>query len=400
MRAGETVAVRVKNQLPEMTATHWHGLRIANAMDGVPGVTQPPIAPGGEFTYRLTPPDPGTYWLHAHHHLQLDRGLYAPLIVEDPREPGGYDDEWVIVLDDWVDGTGRTPHDVYHHLKHGGHHGGDYDDPCLGYLGRHVGDVHDYPHHLINGRVREAPAVFWAKPRQRVRLRIINAAADTFYRVALGGHTLRVTHTDGFPVRSQPAQSLLLAMGERFDAIVELDSGVFPLVAKAEGKHGGGLALVRTGGGQAPPADVHPTELDTCPKVATDFVATDDVLLDGPTDRGHTAVLTGDMMSYTWKINDRVYGDHVPLPVAEGEGVRLRFENRTMMPHPMHLHGHTFQVVRGDGGFGPRKDTAIVPAMSALDTYFVADNPGEWVTHCHNEYHMTAGMMTTVAYQS
>lgn len=70
-----------------------------------------------------------------------------------------------------------------------------------------------------------------------------------------------------------------------------------------------------------------------------------------------------------------------------------------MMPHPMHLHGHTFQVVHGDGSFGPRKDTAIVPAMRSLDTYFVADNPGEWVTHCHNEYHMTAGMMTTVAYQ-
>ncbi|WP_051399909.1 multicopper oxidase family protein [Haloechinothrix halophila] len=398
VRAGEPVEVRLKNHLPADSTIHWHGLRIANAMDGVPGVTQDPVRPGEEYRYVITPPDAGTFWLHSHGQLQTDRGLYAPLIVDDPDEPGDYDHEWIIVLDDWLDGTGTNPEEVFHHLRSGGHHGGDYDDPCLGHLGMHLGDVHDYAYYLINGRVPEAPRTFTGRPGQRVRLRIINAAADTIFRVALGDHRFRVTHTDGFPVRQRETQSLLLGMSERIDAIVELGDGVFPLVAHPEGKHGTAMAVVRTSGGAAPGPHAHPRELDTCPLLGTGFVATDDVTLTGRPDREHDAVLTGDMHHFIWKINDAVFGEHTPLPVRSGEGVRLRYVNRTMMPHPMHLHGHTFQVINPDGGFGPRKDTALVPAKSAVDAFFVADNPGDWVTHCHNEYHMAAGMMTTVVY--
>lgn len=399
LRKGDPVEVVLKNRMPADTTIHWHGLRIPNAMDGVPGVTQDTVQPGTDFHYRFTPPDAGTFWLHSHEHLQLDRGLYAPLIVEDPHERGTYDDEWTIVLDDWVDGTGRTPETVYHHLRHGGHSGGHYHDPCLGHLGDHIGDVHDYAYYLVNGRVPDAPRQFTARPGQRVRLRIINASADTMFRVALGGHALSVIATDGFPAQPRATSSLLLGMAERVDAIVELGDGVFPLVASPEGKHGLARALVRTGGGRPPAADVRPTELDTCPLLGTDVVATDDVALTGPVDRSHDLELTGDMMSYVWQINGAVFGEHAPLTVQPGDGVRLRFRNRTMMPHPMHLHGHTFQVINPDGSPGARKDTAIVPARQTVEAYFVADNPGAWVTHCHNEYHMTAGMMTTVEYE-
>lgn len=410
--AGEMVDVRLRNHLPVNTTVHWHGLRIANAMDGVPGVTQPSVRPETEFLYRFSPPDPGTYWLHSHEHLQLDRGLYAPLIVEDPREHVYYDGEWVIVLDDWADGTGTTPEHLLHHLQHGphhpspdphdgGHHGGHHDDGnggCLRHLGEHVSDVTGHPHYLINGRTSLSPMTFHGRPGQRIRMRIINAAADTFFRVALDDHTFTVTHTDGFPVRPQRAHSLLLGMAERVDAIVTLRDGVFPLVAGAAGKHGEASAVVRTGSGPSPPRGARPSGLGTCPLLATDLTAAEDVVLSGPTDRRHTAVLTEDLDRYVWQINGEVFGDHTPLPVRRGEGVHLELVNDTMMPHPMHLHGHTFQVMNAQGRPGPRKDTVIVPAKQRLGIYFVADNPGRWILHCHNDYHMTAGMMTTVAY--
>ena len=424
--AGKMLDVRLRNHLPVNTTVHWHGLRIANAMDGVPDVTQPSVRPETEFLYRFSPPDPGTYWLHSHEHLQLDRGLYAPLIIEDPRERLFYDDEWVIVLDDWVDGTGQTPEHVLEHLKEGGHgsHGmnmggmdtgeggghhmnkGGMDmgshhmtmDGCLRHLGEHLSDVDDYAYYLVNGRTPTSPMTFHGRPGQRIRMRIINAAADTFFQVALGDHTFTVTHTDGFPVRPQPAHSVLLGMAERIDAIVTLRDGVFPLVARAAGRNAAASAVVRTGSGPPPPRDAHPSGLDTCPLLATDLMADDDVVLNGPTDRRHTAVLSGDMDRFVWRINGEVFDDHTPLPVRRGEGVHMEFVNNTTMPHPMHLHGHTFQVVNRDGRPGPRKDTVIVPAMQRLDIYFTADNPGDWVLHCHNDYHMTAGMMTTVAY--
>lgn len=110
--AGDFLKLRLDNQLPADTTIHWHGIRLHNKADGVPGMTQDPVPGGGTFLYEFTAPDPGTYFFHPHVGVQLDRGLYAPLIIDDPNEPGDYDAEWVVVLDDWVDGTGRTPDDV------------------------------------------------------------------------------------------------------------------------------------------------------------------------------------------------------------------------------------------------------------------------------------------------
>ena len=100
--AGDFLRVTVDNQLPADTTVHWHGIRLRNAADGVPGVTQDAIRPGARYVYEFTAPDPGTFFFHPHVGLQLDRGLYAPLILDDPAEPGGYDAEWVVVLDDWL----------------------------------------------------------------------------------------------------------------------------------------------------------------------------------------------------------------------------------------------------------------------------------------------------------
>lgn len=114
--AGDLFRVTVDNELSASTSVHWHGIRLHHAADGVPGVSQEPIEPGQRFVYEFVAPDPGTYFFHPHSGVQLDRALYAPLIIDDPAEPGRYDHEWVIVLDDWTDGVGRNPDDIFDEL--------------------------------------------------------------------------------------------------------------------------------------------------------------------------------------------------------------------------------------------------------------------------------------------
>ncbi|WP_306303190.1 multicopper oxidase family protein [Actinomadura formosensis] len=423
VKAGEVIRARVSNRLPAGTTVHWHGLALHNDADGVPGVTQPDIRAGGEFTYEFAVPHPGTYWFHPHSGTQLDRGLYAPLIVEDPKEPLSYDAEWVVVLDDWLDGVTGNPDQVLAELKRGmgmgGHHsnmpgmdmGGPSETPEPGssgmgghmlmgarseLLGGDAGDVR-YPYFLVNGRIAEEPETFRAKPGDRVRIRLINAVGDTAFRVALGGHRMTVTHADGFPVRPVDTDALLLGMGERYDVVVTVESGAFPLTALAEGKNATARALLRTSGAAAvPAAGVRPGELRREIVGYGDLQPADSARLKRRRpDRTVRLELTGGMMKYDWAINGRKYDPEELHPVRSGERVRLSFVNRTMMWHPMHLHGHTFAVAPT----GVRKDTAIVLANRSLDVDFDADNPGRWMIHCHNVYHAESGMMALLGYQ-
>ena len=393
-RAGDLMRVQVDNRLPATTSVHWHGIALRHDMDGVPGVTQAPINAGSSFTYEFTVPDPGTYFYHPHSGVQLDRGLHGALLVDDPADPGGYDVERTVVLDDWVDGTGRTPEQVLKGLTEGSGKGGKGGGltPLLGV----AGDV-AYPHYLANGRVPAAPVTLSAKPGQRLRLRLINAGSDTAFRVALGGHRLTVTHSDGFPVVPVTTDALLIGMGERYDVLVTVGDGVFPLVAVAEGKQGNALALVRSAAGTPPSASARPTELAGKVTLGTDLSAADAVRLQAKgVDRRHDLLLSGSTTPYRWTVNGKAFPDADPLPIEAGQRVRLRFKNMTMMFHPMHVHGHTFGLVRG----GARKDTVIVRPMQTVEVDFDANNPGQWMTHCHNIYHAETGMMTTLSYRS
>lgn len=398
--AGDLLRLELTNRLPAETSIHWHGVAMSNDMDGVPGITQDPIGAGDSFTYEFTTPDPGTYFFHPHSGVQLDRGLYCVLVVDDPADPGDYDQEWIVVLDDWIDGTGQTPDDVLAGLVsmssmsgmgHGGMMGGAMQSPVLG----GAGDV-DYPHYLINGRTPQAPVTLSGKPGQRVRIRIVNAGSDTAFRVALGGHQLTVTHSDGFPVEPVTTDALLIGMGERYDVIVDLTDGAFPFVATAEGKSGAGRAAVRTGSGESPRGSLAIPELTRRVLLGTDLTADDRVRLGSrAVDRRLDVALGGDMMPYRWTINGARFPDTEPLELTPRERIRLRFQNRSMMFHPMHLHGHTFGLVEG----GARKDTVIVRPMESLEVDVEADNPGQWALHCHNVYHAEAGMMTVLSYR-
>ena len=405
--AGDLVEVTIDNQLPEATSIHWHGLAITNAMDGVPGVTQVDIEPDAQFTYRFVVPDPGTYWFHPHHGLQLERGLYAPLVIDDPDEHVIADADYVLVLDDWLDGTGTTPEEEYSRIRAVGMEMGDMSDmdhdsmematsPLLG------GDAGDARHayHLINGRPLEDPATLDPLPRagDRIRLRFINASADTAYRVAVGGHRLTVTHSDGFPVEPVDVDAFLIGMGERYDVTLVVDSGSWPIIAIAEGKDQRAGAILRTSDTNAGGAvRFDAGELDGAWLRYADLAAHERVRLEPPSDLISIGVaLTGGMMKTDWGINGNAYPEHDPIDLQAGQWYSLSIVNETTMWHPIHVHGHTPQLGRSPGGV--RKDTVNILPGATTELVFRADNPGQWMLHCHNAYHLEAGMATLLRY--
>ena len=404
VRAGDELEVRFRNELTTATTIHWHGLAIRNDMDGVPTMTQAPIKSGETFSYRFVVPDPGTYWFHPHMGLDLDRGLYAPIIVEDPTEAARYDADAIVVLDDWLDGIdGASPESTYAALRAAGgmsHDMGGMGSMMSGGMGSmsDQGDV-DYPLHLLNGRPAADPPTLRVAPKGRMRVRFINAGSDTLYRVAIGGQSMTVTHLDGFPVEPVVTDAVVLGMGERVDVIVQPSSGVWPVVAAPEGKNGAALAFVRTTDAEAtraPTVGDRLAEHDRRIFNYSDARATEAVALPrAEPDRKVTLALTGGMMSYSWGIDGRTFGEHRPIQVRQGERLRLELRNDTTMVHPMHLHGHTFAFA-GDRGI--RKDTVLIQPSQSVSVDVIADNPGQWMLHCHNTYHLEAGMATELSY--
>ncbi|CDO90853.1 oxidase [Mycobacterium triplex] len=448
-RAGDELVVKVSNKLNHPTSVHWHGIALRNNMDGAEPAT-PNIEAGQEFTYQFSAPNSGTYWAHPHTGLDEDTGLYLPVIIDDPTE-GNYDVEWVVVLDDWTDGAGKSPQQLYEELT-------NPNKPSMSnmpampettsssptttsttstsstspttstsptspttstsptspatsapampnarvgnsdLLGGDAGDI-AYPHYLINGRIPAAPTTFNAKPGQRIRIRFINTGSDTTFRVALAGHPMTVTHTDGYAVVPRQVDALLIGMAERYDVIVTAADGVFPLVAMAEGKGALARALLSTGRGSPPDPQFQPAELTRRVGTIEMFTAATPVMLGRPEPGLNIpVVLGGNMVQYDWMINGEPYSRTNPLHVAQGQRPTITFDNPTMMYHPIHLHGHTFQLINPDGSLGARKDTVMVLPKQKIMAVLVADNPGVWQLHCHNTYHQVAGMMTRLEY--
>lgn len=261
-------------------------------------------------------------------------------------------------------------------------------------LGGDAGDVM-YPHYLINGRIPRAHRTFEARPGDKARLRFINSGGDTIFKVALGGHRMTVTHTDGFPVQPWETESIYLSMGERVDVEVILGDGIFPLTALAVGKDDRAFAVIRTAGGQAPHPDVDFPELSSTGLLLSSLKPADRALLpEGTPDREVSIDLGGQMMPYEWSI--LTDGQSSSATVQEGQRLRMVMRNRTMMPHPMHIHGHTW-ALPGSGGL--RKDTVLLRHGETMIADLIADNPGEWAFHCHNAYHMETGMLSSLRYE-
>ena len=405
-REGDLLRVIFTNNLPEPTTIHWHGVNVPTSMDGVPDISQPPVPPGGTFTYEFIATPAGTRWYHAHfaEHKQLQLGLYAPLIIEPRDVATRYDRDYTITFGEW------SP-DALHP---------DHNHPNSG-MGSMMGDdmmsTPDDPNVMftVNGKASPAAPPLLVRQGERVRLRFINASAMQKHVIRLEGHTMKITHVDGNPLSlPREVDGIEIGAGERYDVEVTANNpGVWALHCVRPGHAKRGLkTLVRYEGA----ADDSRESADT--RNRRGFRVWPDTILSQRQAAGETTrpdkqfqlTLNGGMMmggmmggddANTWTINGKTYPNTDPLVVKQGDRVRVRLFNMSMEDHPMHLHGHSFAVLQyGGRPITPMvRDTLTVRHMESYDVEFVADNPGTWFFHCHNAKHMEGGLITLVKYQ-
>jgi FtsP/CotA-like multicopper oxidase with cupredoxin domain len=428
---GDSFKVRLNNRLAEPTLVHWHGLTPPSAQDGVPGLSQDPIAAGASYDYDFPLTVPGTYWMHSHFSLeQAQRLLSAPLIIRTPEELKRDEQEVVVRLNDF---TFRDPQEIIAQLR-GKAGGADAAAPMqmgqagaskMGSMpmpggaampmgpaakssgmampnGADVNDI-DFDAYLANDRSLADPEVFQVERGARVRLRIINMADSTNFIIDLGALSGELIAVDGQPVVPMPGTKFPIAMAQRLDIRVKLAAGggAFPILALREGDTARtGFVLATKGANIARIAELGTVKAGNVGLDLEGKLKAVDPLSPRPADRSVEVLLGGDMAKYIWTINGEVHGKNKPIRVAAGERVELVMKNTTMMSHPMHLHGTVFEVVAINGRrfAGARRDTVMVPAMASVTIAFDADNPGRWAFHCHNGYHQDVGMMTSVEY--
>jgi len=392
---GARVTRRLVVDLPVPTSIHWHGIRIDNAMDGVAGLTQDAVPPGGSFDYDFTVPDAGTYWYHAHTNSfeQVARGLSGTLIVEEPDAPEVDGDE-VLVLGDWL----LTPEDAqfmepFGHpmrLSHGGR------------LGNLAGTNGTWDHARPVAR------------NARMRLRLINTANARVFVLRLSGMEGWAMALDGMPLTAphQVTGEFVLAPAQRIDLIVDITApegeeavllrldnddrwrpqARFPVERQA--------SLSR----RDPPAPLPANPRMQVPGIG-DARSLEMVMEGGAMRRMSGAMMIGRTMGFRemagqgqfWALSGQVGMTDQPFAQLHlGETVRLRLVNDTAFAHAMHLHGMHFREVRADGSLGPMRDTILSYPDDPLDIAFVADNPGKWLLHCHMLGHATSGMTTWI----
>lgn len=407
--AGSDFAVRLENALDAPTLIHWHGLTPPFGQDGVPDLPQPLLGPGEVYDYLFPLDTPGTHWMHAHT-LQEQQLLAAPLIVRDPAESSLDEQEVVVLLHDFsfrspeellaglTGGTGMVGHGSA--SGHGAGHGAEMASAEA--VSMDINDI-EYDAYLANDRTLEDPEVFRIDRNGTVRLRLINGATATAFWIDTGELQGEAIAVDGNPVVPVEGRRFPLGMGQRIDLRLRMpaEEGAWPIFADREGAvQRTGFVLATAGGAVkrfASAAERPSAAIDLTFETGLRSVLPAKVT--GPS-RRKQVVLGGDMAKYTWTLNEKVWGSHEPIEVTKGERVEIAMRNDSMMGHPMHLHGHHFQVVEIDGTriAGAVRDTVWLPPQGAVTVAFEADNPGEWAFHCHHLYHMATGMMTTVRY--
>ena len=558
LKEGQNVRLRVTNGLPsgragdEQTSIHWHGLLVPFAMDGVPGISFPGIPTGTTFNYEFHVPQYGTYWYHSHSGYQEQDGVYGPIVI-DPAgaDPVDYDREHVIVLADHSPMLGAT---IYKKLKQMG--GGYFNMQRMTLSGLIAGRDLPYEERIDWAKMRMDPADIsdvtgstysftingygpfdnWTglfRPGERVRLRIINAAAQTNFNIRIPDLPMTIVQSDGQNVRPVTVDEFQIGVAETFDVIVTPEDRAYSFVSEAIDRSGLGRAtLAPREGMSAPVPPLRPRPLLTMKDMGMGSHAattqgpegpdTRNIAAirgvdpsaeqnasrnlwkltgwNGPTDHGsvkaaaaagaamagmdhgtmsgaagagrmqgmdHGAMatmnmrdpangpgvkmgpgvqmispmptdrtgeppvglegldhrvlvyrdlvaldrnpdtrapsrtldihLTGNMERYMWSFDGVKMSEPAePIPFRLNERVRVNLINDTMMPHPIHLHGHFFELVTGHGAYGPRKHTVNVPPGGIVTFDVTSDAAGDWAFHCHNLYHMTAGMMRVV----
>jgi FtsP/CotA-like multicopper oxidase with cupredoxin domain len=398
-RQGERLRVTVENRLAEETTVHWHGLRVPNSMDGVPDLTQKPIAPGATFAYEFDLPDAGTYWYHPHQRgfEQVGRGLYGPLIVEE-RDPVLVDRDVTWVLDDWrLLPTARISDDFgnFHDVSHSGRIG-------------NIATVNGLP-----------PRDFSVRAGERVRLRLINAANARNFGLEFQGHHPKIIAYDGQPVapHEPPGGRVVLGPAMRADVILDMAGRPGDRLTVRDTFYKGlefrVMDLVYEG------TPIRSRPLDASVVLAANTMPEPDLARaqrheitfgGGMMGRMSMAMMDGrrvglrEMMHHgkAWAINGVAATGHVlePLLVLDrGRTYVLALHNDTAWFHPIHLHGHSFRVISRNGHPTAHKewrDTVLLAPRERAEIAFVADNPGDWMFHCHVLEHMAGGMMGVI----
>jgi CopA family copper-resistance protein len=494
LREGEPVTLRVANHLAEDTSIHWHGLLLPFQFDGVPGVSFPGIKPGETFVYEIPAlRQAGTYWWHSHSGLQEQAGHYGPLIV-DPAgtDPVEADRDYVLMLSEF---TPLHPHTIMAKLKKGEEYFNRQktswtDDYPLSGADRRMwagmrmmptdiadvtGSTYTY---LANGHAPSDGLEYLFKPGERVRLRVINGSAMSFFNLRIPGTRMTVVQADGKNVRPVEVDEFQIGTAETYDIVVEPTGEAHTIVAEAMDRSGMAVATLASRPGARAPVpplrdpvlltmkdmghggmdhsgmdhaamghDMPMGEMDhgamnmrDTSKLPTDVKVGPglDMVSADPVDRmgdpglgldkvGHRVLtykdlaalepnddprspsrsmeihLTGNMERYMWSFDGTKYNAVADRPIrfAFNERVRVKLVNDTMMAHPIHLHGHFFELVNGaDRMHQPQKHTVIVQPGGSATFDVTMDEPGDWAFHCHLLYHMHAGMFQVVTVAS
>ena len=513
---GDEAEILVKNRVPnEEVSIHWHGLLLPVEEDGVPYVNTPPIFSGKERLFKFKIRQNGTYWYHSHTGLQEQKGVFGALIIHPKEKAIAYDKDAVIVLSDWSD---ENADNIVRNLRKDGDFYLYKKDSVRSYIGavkagklnNHIYnewtrmggmDLSDvgYDAFLINGK--KTSQILVAHPGERIRLRIINAAASSYFYVSLAGLPMTVISSDGVDIEPIQAKEILMGMAETYDVLftvpehknyefrataqdgtgqtsgwIGMNEKVFAsdrpqpdmyalmdhgnhashekghsnndhslhknhsLGNNHEGHSDHSLKVkVEEDHSSHMPQGMHNAHLQNSQAVkrkskmsrAIDWSTQSDAMLrqnDADRDldkKGHVVetltvdslksilptilpkdakvhdvklVLSGDMERYVWHINGKaIYQDRL-LKINRGEVVRFTLVNDTMMHHPMHFHGHFFRVINENGDYSPLKHTVDVPPHQTKTIEFYSNEPGQWMLHCHNLYHMKTGMARIVRY--
>lgn len=482
-REGDTVTLRVRNRLSASTSIHWHGILLPANMDGVPGLSFHGIEPGGVYVYQFKVRQNGTYWYHSHSGLQEQAGVYGPLVIDAKEpEPFQYDREFVVMLSDWSDEDPaslmktlkkqsdyynfdkRTVGDFINDVSEKGWGATVADRKMWAEMKMNPTDIADVSGatytFLMNGH---APDNNWTglfRPGEKLRLRLINGSAMTYFDVRIPGLKMTVVAADGLHVKPVSVDELRIAVAETYDVIVEPDAEAYTLFAQAMDRTGFARGTLATRAGlSAPvpgldprplvtmddmgmggmdhgsmdmstmdhsamgPMQSHPASEKDNPLVDMQAMTTAPKLNDpglGLRNNGRRVLtyadlrstfedpdgrdpsrtvelhLTGHMEKFAWSFNGIKFSDAEPLRLKYGERIRLVLVNDTMMTHPIHLHGMWSDLEDENGDFQVRKHTIDMPPGTRRTYRVTADALGRWAYHCHLLYHMEMGMFREV----
>lgn len=468
---GDDAEITVHNRLAEEVSIHWHGILLPPEMDGVAYVNTPPILAGSSFTFRFKLRQNGTFWYHSHTMLQEQKGIYGAIVIHPRERKIAYDKDIVVILSDWSDENAdnilknlRKDGDYYLYKKksmrswigaaQAGGLGTYLNNEWTRMGGMDLSDV-GYDAFLANGK--QNSQLYIGEPGQKVRIRIINAAASSYFYVSLGKEPMNVISADGIDIEPVRAKEILLGMAETYDVLFEIPKGkntelrataqdvtgfasgwigagdkvpapdkavpdMYAAMDHASMGHGGmDHSTMNHGSSGSSEEDAdeemdHSTmdhaamghdQPDNSKAAVVESLTVDNLKSpvktvfskDRPT-YDLKLVLGGDMERYVWHINGKSIHEDRTIEINEGDVVRFTFVNETMMHHPMHLHGHFFRVVTSKGEFSPMKHTVDVPPHGTRTIEFYANEPGQWMLHCHNLYHMKTGMARVVKYRS